>query len=728
MDRYQRRQRLDRLSAGLARWVGMLVLLLVVLLLGYLVIAAAPVLLPAQPETRSQYPGEPGTSRLLVFSPDQTRITRVLEDGQVLRFAAPTGLLYHQSQLFDRLDLNTDGQFQVRQLIDTQQREYLLIVTHGGQVDLLMWQADGLTDQHRWPARFFLANSQPVAQLTARLIDDELQIGVAQQDADTLTVSSYLVPSEDQAPAEQRLSVQHAWTLPTPIAGLLLLRHDQLLVTPVAGGMLQLDVAQTAQTDMRVSPVAIEHSPKQLAGQAMVFTSIQHLKHNMLLTGGTDGRLYQWALTSDAGDITAPRLQLAASYSCGAQNPLEVTINGQGDWLGCIDGQQRGHLFYRGREAAIWHSKASAAVHHLAFTEDKLLVDNDSSLQYLQRDGGPVLDGRLLWQPVWYAGYSQPEWIWQPSPGKHSEAKFSVTPLLFGTLKAALLAIFFGIPLAILGAIYTSLILPRVWRERLKPVVEMLEAMPTVIIGFLAAVWLAPYLQNHLLVCLLFLFGLPVSLVLLGYYWSRMLSKRVNPGWHTWLPLLLIGLLITVLVTVGWLLEWWLFGGQLSGWLEQQWGWTYDLRNALVVGVALGLAITPTIFALCEDALTAVPRHLRMGAVALGASRWQTVWQVIVPCAASGLLAAILIGLGRALGETMIVLMAASNTPLIELSPLRGLQAIAPTLAIEMPEADPGGLHFRVLLLAALVLFLITLLANTLAELIRERLRRRYQL
>jgi len=254
-----------------------------------------------------------------------------------------------------------------------------------------------------------------------------------------------------------------------------------------------------------------------------------------------------------------------------------------------------------------------------------------------------------------------------------------------------------------------------------------LEAMPTVIIGFLAAVWLAPYLQNHLFIGLLLLFGLPLVLVLLGFYWSIYGYRYVNKKWRSGFPVVLIALIIMLLMGVGWLVESNVFDGQLSVWLELNWGWTYDLRNALVVGAALGLAITPTIFALCEDALIAVPKQLNLGALALGASRWQAVWQVIVPCAASGLLAAILIGLGRALGETMIVLIAASNTPLIEASPLRGLQAIAPALAIEMPEADPSGLHFRVLMLCALVLFAFTLLANTLAELIRERLRRRYQ-
>lgn len=745
MPDYRNRQRRDRWGAWLARGIAMLVLLLVILLVGYLLIAVIPLGSVEQPDpdSRASYSAEPGNSLLLTFNLDQTRAMRVLDNGQVLRFAPQTGLLHGQFQLQQLLAFDLGDDFHVRQLMalspaDDQRQEYLLVVNRVGEAGLLMWQADQLTDQHLWPATFNLATEGEIQQLSARVISDRLLLAVESQLGDQLQVQRFALNSNTSN--ESILTADYIWPIQQPLNSLLLLKNKRLLGGLSSGGVLELSIKPRSIVERGESdelgesgePGETEEAETQVISLASVdslVTGIYRLEQNMLLVSTQDGGLHQVVdpFDGNAGP-SAATWSLAATYDCGETNPLAVVMSPDKRWFGCVDNHRQARLFYLGRQASVWRSASGMPVQNMALTGQQLLIDNNNSLQYLQRSDAPVLDSKLLWQSVWYPGYQQAETIWQPAASSSGGPKFSVTPLLFGTLKAASLALLFGVPFAVLGAIYTSLILARKWRERLKPAVEMMEAMPTVIIGFLAAVWLAPYLQNHLLIGLLLLLGLPLMLVLLGYFWSSILSRRVNKRWHAGLPVALVALLIVTLTGIGWLLEWLLFNGQLSAWLEQQWGWTYDLRNALVVGVALGLAVTPTIFALCEDALTAVPKYLGLGAMALGASRWQAVWQVVVPCAASGLLAAILIGLGRALGETMIVLMAASNTPLVELSPLRGLQAIAPTLAIEMPEADPGGVHFRVLLLCALVLFAITLVANTLAELIRERLRRRYQL
>lgn len=151
------------------------------------------------------------------------------------------------------------------------------------------------------------------------------------------------------------------------------------------------------------------------------------------------------------------------------------------------------------------------------------------------------------------------------------------------------------------------------------------------------------------------------------------------------------------------------------------------VRNALIVGAAMGFAVMPSVYALAEDALSGVPSSLAEGAQALGATRWQTLWRVVLPAASPGIFSAVMIGAGRAVGETMIVLMASGNAALMTLNPLDGLRSLAATIAIELPEAGPGGVHYQLLLLAALALFLFTFLVNTLAELVRTRLRRRYR-
>ena len=293
-------------------------------------------------------------------------------------------------------------------------------------------------------------------------------------------------------------------------------------------------------------------------------------------------------------------------------------------------------------------------------------------------------------------------------------------PLLFGTFKAALIGIFLAEPLAALCAIYTAIIMPAGWRRRIKPIVELMEAVPTVILGFLAAVWLAPLLQANLFSFLFVIVFLPFSILLVGYFWSLQSSIRMVAIVR---PLLLL-LTVAVLVLIGCWLEAWLFDSHFSEWLEVTLGWEYQLRNALVVGLMLGLAIIPVIFSLAEDALSEVPMELHLGSIALGAGRWQTIWRVLLPSAASGLLAAVLLGLGRALGETMIVLMASNNSPLLQASVFQGLRSISATLAIELPEAATGSVHFQVLLYAALILFVFTLLFNSTAEFLRHHFHR----
>jgi phosphate transport system permease protein len=152
---------------------------------------------------------------------------------------------------------------------------------------------------------------------------------------------------------------------------------------------------------------------------------------------------------------------------------------------------------------------------------------------------------------------------------------------------------------------------------------------------------------------------------------------------------------------------------------------TYVQRNALIVAIGMSFAIIPLIFTIADDALSSVPDHLRSASLGAGATPWQTAVRVIVPAAASGLFSAVMIGLGRAVGETMIVLMAAGNTPLMGWNLFNGFQTLSAAIATELPEAARGSAHYRVLFLAALTLFGMTFVVNTAAEIVRQRFRRR---
>jgi phosphate transport system permease protein len=154
----------------------------------------------------------------------------------------------------------------------------------------------------------------------------------------------------------------------------------------------------------------------------------------------------------------------------------------------------------------------------------------------------------------------------------------------------------------------------------------------------------------------------------------------------------------------------------------------YDQRNSLVVGYAMGFAVVPVVYAIAEDALSSVPRSLVAGSLALGASPWQTALRVTLPAASPGIFSAIMIGFGRAAGETMIVLMATGNTPIMDFSLFNGFRALSANLATELPEADEGQTLYRVLFLSALLLFGLTFLVNTVAEAVRIRLRNKYRM
>jgi len=168
------------------------------------------------------------------------------------------------------------------------------------------------------------------------------------------------------------------------------------------------------------------------------------------------------------------------------------------------------------------------------------------------------------------------------------------------------------------------------------------------------------------------------------------------------------------------------FDGDMRYWISSELGISYDQRNALVVGFAMGFAVIPTIFSIAEDAIFTVPRHLTYGSLALGATPWQSLYRVVLPTASPGIFSALMIGMGRAVGETMIVLMATGNTPVMDINIFEGMRTLAANIAVEIPESEVDSTHYRILFLAALVLFLFTFVFNTIAEVVRQRLRTKY--
>ena len=339
----------------------------------------------------------------------------------------------------------------------------------------------------------------------------------------------------------------------------------------------------------------------------------------------------------------------------------------------------------------------------------------------------PEVSWDVLWSKVWYEGYEEPEYLWQSSASTNEfEPKFSLVPLSFGTIKAAIYAMLFAIPIAVLGAIFTAQFMAPRMRQVVKPSIEIMEALPTVILGFLAGLWLAPYVEKHLIGVFVLLLILPPGFILTAWLWRYVPGKHRFDGWEAALLIPVILVLMWIAMAISAPVENAFFGGDIRIWMSQQWGIGYDQRNALVVGLIMGFAVIPTIFSMAEDALFTVPQHLINGSLALGASRWQTLLYVVLPAASPGIFSALMMGFGRAVGETMIVLMATGNTPVMDMSLFNGMRTLAANIAVEVPEAEVASTHYRVLFLAALVLFGFTFIFNTAAEVVRQRMRKRY--
>ena len=367
----------------------------------------------------------------------------------------------------------------------------------------------------------------------------------------------------------------------------------------------------------------------------------------------------------------------------------------------------------------------------LAPRDDALLIMGaERSWLYKIDNPYPEVSLSVLWSKVWYEDYSEPKYIWQSSSASDDfEPKLSLAPLSYGTLKSAFYAMLIAAPLAILAAIYTSYFMAPALRRKIKPAIEMMEAVPTVILGFVAGLFLAPFVENNLGAILLLTLTTPIAIVLIGYgsnWLPAAWRYKFNDGWHVlfMVPMLL---LFTVLIfQISPMLEQAMLGTSARYWVSNELGIDYDQRNALVVGIAMGFAVIPSIFSVAEDALFGVPSHLSQGSLALGANIWQTLVFVVLPTASPGIFSALSIGFGRAVGETMIVLMATGNTPIMDANIFNGMRTLSANIAVEIPESVVGSTHFRVLFLSGLILFAFTFVLNTVAEFVRQNLRKKY--
>ncbi|MFV3092595.1 phosphate ABC transporter permease [Pseudomonas sp. GW6] len=450
-----------------------------------------------------------------------------------------------------------------------------------------------------------------------------------------------------------------------------------------------------------------------------------------IMIGDAKGGIQQWFMVRDQDGKST--FQSIRSFQLGDSAITQILPEERRKGFMALDADGRLGIFHSTAHRTLLKEQVAegSAIAALSPRASRVLVESEGKLQRFVVDNPhPEISWSSLWGKVWYESYPEPDYVWQStSANTDFESKLSLSPLAFGTLKAAFYAMLLAAPLAVAAAIYTAYFMAPRMRTKVKPVIELMEALPTVILGFFAGLFLAPFLENHLPGIFSLLLLTPVGILLFGFLWTKLpesIRHRVPEGWEA-------ALLIPVVAVVGWFsfaisghLENWLFDGNMRLWLSNDLGIPFDQRNALVVGLAMGFAVIPNIYSIAEDAVFSVPKSLTFGSLALGATPWQTLTRVVILTASPGIFSALMIGMGRAVGETMIVLMATGNTPIMDMNIFEGMRTLAANVAVEMPESEVGGTHYRVLFLAAMVLLLFTFVMNTLAELIRQRLRTKY--
>jgi len=535
-----------------------------------------------------------------------------------------------------------------------------------------------------------------------------------------------------------------------------------------------------------------------------------------LVAGDSQGRVRVWFRTKpdDAATVDGATLALAHELPPGQSAVVSLAASPRSRMLaaGFRDGSIR--LFHVTSNQELVRAAASGSSSAVSLLT---MSPKDNALVGLHTDGlqrwdfdprHPEITWSSIFSRVWYEGYNQPEHAWQSSSGTDDfEEKYGLVPLVFGTLKATFYSMLFAVPLALLAAIYTSEFLHPRAKARVKPTIEIMASLPSVVLGFLAALFFAPLVEGIVPECLSLFVTVPFAFLLGAYLWQLLPTQTAV----RWTRYRMVGMTLALPIGIGlaWLtgpmVERWLFAGDIKAWLDGQigsgvgawmftvlpvsvmlvvwtlatlvtprvrtiarsWsrtqfalldlakfllgclltvavaygistllnatGWdprgtyvgTYVQRNSFVVGVIMGFAVIPIIYTISDDALSAVPESLRAGSLGAGATPWQTAIWVVIPTAMSGLFSAMMVGLGRAVGETMIVLMAAGNTAVMDMNIFNGFRTLSANIAVELPEAVLGSSHYRMLFLAALTLFAITFVVNTVAEVIRLRFRKR---
>lgn len=715
---------------------GLSVIIAVVLIFFFLLYSVFPLFIPASATAVSDYevPGKDLGKTLLLSMEEQNQVgARFTSNGQVIFFDTQTG------NVLSVENVNIPPEVKVTSFAEGSPSSGTAFygLSNGKVIAVKQNYKEAFTNNIRkiTPSLVFPLGREPltldqsgaaIEAIAGKIADNQTSLVSKSGNQIRLTVFTKKESLFDEDTGLERSDAQVP-TDPGLIDGMLVDKDQRrLYLTDRHGGLSAYNISDKNQPALlnRQNVIATDET----------ITALAFLNGDLsILIGNSKGTVSQWLLVKNEANQT--RLQALRSFKVSDQAITGISAEQRRKGFIVTDLSGNMSIFHSTAERELIKvpvSRDSALMAALSPRADAfLLLSGDDKLHFWRVENEyPEVSLKVLWQEIWYESYSQPNFIWQSSSASNDfEPKYSLVPLVFGTLKAAFYSMLFAVPLSLMGAIYTAYFMAPAFRRFVKPTIEMMGALPTVILGFLAGLWLAPFIETNLAGVFALLLVVPVCVLLFAFAWRcapKRFTQNLTEGWDA-------ALLIPVILLSSWLafaisvpIESSMFEGSLRDWLKSEWGIGYDQRNAMIVGIAMGFAVIPSIFSITEDAIFSVPKHLTIGSLALGATPWQTMTKVVLLTASPGIFSAIMIGLGRAVGETMIVLMATGNTPIIDLNIFEGMRTLAANIAVEMPEAEAGSTHYRVLFLAALVLFTFTFVVNTLAELIRQHLRQKY--
>ena len=727
--RQKRRLLIDNVARYGIGFGGLSVILAIVLIFFYLLWVVMPIFSSAEVHSNESFSvtsAESGKTIFILPEESGKLAMRLTDKGKAVFFDQANG---KEVKAID-LELPEDGGLVSASLVGLQENwlalqlgeDKLFFIKVSYRVSFNNDQRV-LTPQIEYPfEESLLSFDNAIKSYTATLDEEKLTLSIMTQDQEIKLYRYEVEEGDELAEAESETDIESQTAV-----DISLLDHQSLWL-----------YLSNKQGEVSIFDISDIEAP-ELVSQTKILPPDEELSDLKLLIGGGSllaadkhGDFSQWSIQRDASN----NYFLNRVRGFKHDNAI-IHIQSEYRRKGVLLLDSKGNLI-------IYHTTADnlIAEHHLLDTKaehfalsaraNRLIVEDENqriSVTKIKNEH-PELSWNSLWGEVTYEGYSEPDYIWQSSSADNDfEPKFSLVPLAFGTLKAAFYAMLFATPLAIMGAIYTAYFMSAGMRSWVKPGIEIMEALPTVILGFLAGLWLAPVVENNLLGIISILLILPPGILLFAILWQKLpkaIHYKIPPGWQAALLMPVVALLVLFAISAGPTLESWMFDGSLRVWMESEFGIGYDQRNSLVVGIAMGLAVIPTIFSITEDAIFSVPKYLTQGSLALGATPWQTLTRVVLLTASPGIFSAVMIGLGRAVGETMIVLMATGNTAVMDFSIFEGMRTLSANVAVELPESEIDSSHYRILFLAALVLFVVTFMFNTAAEIVRQRLRKQY--